>query len=152
MYVKVTNGTPTNYTIGQLRRDNPSTSFPRKVPDAILAEYDVFKVSNTEAPNYDSRTQTVSQNETATQVNGVWTYEWTVSSKTAEQIQEYDDAEAVSVRRQRDSLLAETDWVVIKAKETGGNLSTAFKEYRQALRDITAQDGFPYDITWPEKP
>jgi len=26
------------------------------------------------------------------------------------------------------------------------------KTYRQALRDITTQEGFPHNITWPEKP
>ena len=36
----------------------------------------------------------------------------------------------------RNQKLAETDWKVIKAKETGTNLSSAFKAYRQALRDL----------------
>jgi hypothetical protein len=31
-------------------------------------------------------------------------------------------------------------------------MTTAMAEYRQALRDITSQEGFPYDVTWPTKP
>ena len=61
-----------------------------------------------------------------------------------------DEQAAKSVREQRDRLLSETDWVVIKSKETETTLSTSFKTYRQALRDITLQDGFPHNIVWPE--
>ena len=55
------------------------------------------------------------------------------------------------VRLQRDALLSQTDWVVIKAKETGGNVSVAWKKYRQDLRDVPTQSD-PDKITWPTKP
>ena len=55
------------------------------------------------------------------------------------------------IRFKRSRLLAETDWVVIKAKETGGNISSAWKTYRQDLRDVPTQSD-PDDITWPTKP
>jgi hypothetical protein len=42
-----------------------------------------------------------------------------------------------NLREKRNSLLTETDYIVIKAKETGATISTAWKTYRQALRDIT---------------
>ena len=53
-------------------------------------------------------------------------------------------------RKYRDQLLALTDWVVIKAKETGSNLSTEFKNWRQELRDLPTQTAFP--ITLPVAP
>ena len=56
------------------------------------------------------------------------------------------------VRSERDSLLTECDWVVTKAQESGGAVSAEWTTYRTALRDITASDGFPLNITWPEKP
>jgi len=43
----------------------------------------------------------------------------------------------------RDELLFVTDWIVIKAKETGGTLSAGFKTWRQALRDLPDQIPFP---------
>jgi len=55
------------------------------------------------------------------------------------------------VRSQRDNLLSQSDWVVIKAKETGGTISSAWKSYRQDLRDIPSQSD-PDNITWPTKP
>ena len=41
------------------------------------------------------------------------------------------------LRTKRNNLLSETDYIVIKAKETGTTIPTAWKTYRQALRDIT---------------
>ena len=55
------------------------------------------------------------------------------------------------IRSQRDNSLSESDWVVVKAKETGGNVSTAWKKYRQDLRDVPTQSD-PDKITWPTKP
>tara|TARA_R100000231_G_scaffold126528_1_gene97112 strand:- start:95 stop:595 length:501 start_codon:yes stop_codon:yes gene_type:complete len=55
------------------------------------------------------------------------------------------------IRSQRDLLLSNTDWVVVKAKETGGNISSDWKKYRQDLRDIPTQKD-PDKITWPTKP
>ena len=51
-------------------------------------------------------------------------------------------------RRERDSFLASTDWWVMPDRTaTADQLA-----YRQALRDITAQAGFPTNVTWPTKP
>ena len=52
-------------------------------------------------------------------------------------VKELDDAEAKNLLRlERDGKLAETDWVVTKAAETGVAETTAWKTYRQALRDL----------------
>jgi len=60
------------------------------------------------------------------------------------------DAEcAASVRRQRTEKLNDCDWTQI-ADSTADK--TAWATYRQQLRDITAQSGFPWTITWPDAP
>ena len=56
------------------------------------------------------------------------------------------------VRVQRDNLIAESDWRVIKALELGETVPTDWATYRQALRDVPAQEGFPTDVTWPVAP
>ena len=63
-----------------------------------------------------------------------------------------DAEQAKSVRASRDTKLAECDWRVIKAAETATTLDAAWATYRQALRDVTAQSGFPWTITWPDAP
>ena len=59
----------------------------------------------------------------------------------------------VNVRRQRDRLIAETDWRVIVASESdeGSDLPTKWKTYRTNLRDVPSQAD-PDNITWPTKP
>ena len=55
------------------------------------------------------------------------------------------------IRTRRNKLLAETDWIITKAKETNTNIPAAWKTYRQALRDVPSQSD-PDNITWPTKP
>ena len=63
-----------------------------------------------------------------------------------------DAEQAKSVRQSRDTKLAESDWVVIKNLELNANIPGAWEVYRQALRDIPAQAGFPWTNTWPTQP
>jgi len=55
---------------------------------------------------------------------------------------------ALTIRSKRDSLLSDTDWMAL----SDVTMSTEMQSYRQALRDITSQAGFPYSVTWPTKP
>jgi hypothetical protein len=79
-----------------------------------------------------------------------------VTTTAAEQETAYkaqkDAEQAKSVRTTRDTKLAECDWRVIKAAETATTLDAAWATYRQALRDVTGQSGFPWTITWPDAP
>lgn len=59
---------------------------------------------------------------------------------------------SASVRAERDALLTKTDWVVIKAQEQSTAIPEVWLTYRNALRDIPLQEGFPSTITWPVKP
>ena len=59
---------------------------------------------------------------------------------------------AAQERDQRDLRLADTDWVVVYHTEKGIAIPYEWKAYRQALRDVPQQAGFPNDIEWPEKP
>ncbi len=65
----------------------------------------------------------------------------------------------VELRRQRDARLAECDWVVTKALESGSSVASNWKTYRQALRDLPASASPQLDsnenltnVTWPTKP
>ena len=56
-----------------------------------------------------------------------------------------------SIRAQRDMLLNKTDWMVTKALETGVPVTDAWKNYRQALRDVPTQSDVD-NINWPTEP
>ena len=59
---------------------------------------------------------------------------------------------AKEARAERDRLLTESDWVTIRATDTGDPVPTEWLDYRQALRDITEQSGFPDNVEWPQEP
>jgi hypothetical protein len=60
-----------------------------------------------------------------------------------------DAEQAANVRNQRTEKLKDSDWTQL-ADSTADK--TAWATYRQALRDITAQSGFPWTMTWPTQP
>lgn len=61
-----------------------------------------------------------------------------------------DSEQGASVRSQRDQLLKESDWT--QGKDISESISTPWAAYRQELRDVPTQEGFPWTITWPTQP
>ena len=57
------------------------------------------------------------------------------------------EAEKVSVRNQRDSLIAATDWTQLP--DVPQAIKSQWALYRQALRDVPQQAGFPFNVVWP---
>jgi len=156
MLVKTTDGQVEQfpYTLGDLRRDNPQTSFPKKIGDAILASYGIFHVMPGAQPEYDNLVQVLVRdpephnNETAvneetgeTYKTGRWVIGYTVENKPQDQAED-------AVRNKRDLLLSDTDWMAL----SDNTVTPAWASYRQALRDVTAQEGFPFSVDWPAKP
>ena len=63
------------------------------------------------------------------------------------------DAElAAEVRARRDQLLDATDWTQLLDAPVGGSSVEELRAYRQALRDIPEQPGFPREVAWPAAP
>lgn len=65
-----------------------------------------------------------------------------------------EDELAVQAKEERNRLLAESDWTQLPDARAamGTEKAAEWDAYRQALRDITEQSGFPTEIDWPVKP
>jgi hypothetical protein len=105
-----------------------------------------------------------SQRSGVEQVEGKWYTKYilgpvfdTVEQEAAYKAQK-DAESAKSVRDLRARLLAECDWVITKAVDQnaqdgfGVQIPVVWLDYRQALRDIPSQEGFPYNVSWPTSP
>lgn len=60
-----------------------------------------------------------------------------------------DAEQAKAVREQRTQKLKDSDWTQVADAPVD---KAAWATYRQALRDVTAQQGFPWEVTWPTEP
>ena len=124
-----------------------------------------YEIVETDAPlsyestDEDGNTRTISFYESGYMRNdGTCSLKWDgtkiVKDDTAKAAHDLAE-EWKQIRAERNRLLAETDWVVIKARENGGQVPAAWKTYRVALRDLPAEqsDKTKYsEITWPTKP
>ena len=157
MYVYAPNQTLQKfpYSLEQLKKDNPFTSWPKVITDEMLASVDTYRVTPTPAPQID---HTINLDHTAVFVNGAWLEQWIQTPATAEEITQRTEAAAKAVREMRDQMLRDSDWVVGRQQELAvkdsrtPQLNEPINTYRQALRDISNQPGFPHNIVWPTQP
>lgn len=149
----------------QFREINVNTSFPATLTTDLLESfgYDVVfegPQATTTAPYEFSVRAGVEE------INGKWYTKYiagpvfsditgedgTVITAT-EQETEYrsriDDEVAERVRQDRNKRLGDTDWTQLVDAPVD---AVSWATYRQTLRDITTQDGFPHNVVWPEEP
>ena len=156
-------------TQGAIRKLHPNTSLPRVWTADICEFLGIDPVLAAPAPAPSGEYKVVSRNGVTQDANGNWVEAYVERDMFADYVDEdgvtvtkasqeeaytaRKDAEAATAARaERDKLIASCDWMAIKAFEGGTTVSTEWATYRQALRDVTDQAGFPNDITWPEKP
>jgi hypothetical protein len=145
----------------------PNTGFPVQLTEAIINDFGGDVVFEGPQASNGDRYQ-FSMRQGVEEIQGKWytkyvlgpvftdyTDEEGVLHTAAEQEAAYkaqkDADQAKAVREQRTKKLAETDWVVIKAMETGTEVPADVAQERQWLRDITSQAGFPWDVKWSSK-
>lgn len=148
MYVKTNDGNilAYPYSVEKFMQENPS--FSSAPSNETLAQYGVFPVISTPEPDYDRATERAVWGP-PTVINGQWTHVWQTMPLTEEQKQNRLEAEINDVRYKRNSLLKDSDWTQLADAPVDG---AAWQPYRQALRDITTQEGFPWNVIWPTKP
>ena len=148
-------------TQGEVRRMHSNTSLPRVWDADTCAFLGVDPVLEAPKPTTTGYTQVVRDGATQ-DAKGNWVQAWQVvdmfqdttedgvTTTKAEHEAAYqarlDDEAASSVRAARDAKLAETDWTGV----SDVTMTAEMTVYRQALRDITEQAGFPNTIEWPE--
>ena len=83
------------------------------------------------------------------EINGQWFTKYSVVDLTDEQKAAKDADQAKAIRDDRNKRLAECDWTQLSDAPVD---KTAWASYRQELRDISKQTGFPWEVTWPTAP
>ena len=148
---------------GEVRKMFPNTSLPRVWDEAVCNHLGIDPIFESPTPT-TTRYQIAHKNGVEFK-NNKWMWAWTIGpvfteytdeegvTHTAEEqeaayVQRIDDEQATRIRADRDKRLTDTDWRF----RSDMNPSQDWIDYCQALRDVPEQDGFPWDVTWPEVP
>jgi hypothetical protein len=146
MYAKIVDGALAKYpySLAEMRAENPKVEISDAPSDATLALCSAKRATLGPAPIKSSRTHT---------------FERTFFDNTDGSVQIVYEAHELSrglaefnMRDARNSALTRCDWVITRAFEDGTPVPAAYLAYRQALRDLPSQPGFPYDYVWPQEP
>jgi hypothetical protein len=153
MYIKIENGQTVGYPLvqGNMEYLFPEFNFNQIVTPDMIAPlgYAIYEFSTQPArPRYKK----IQEGSPTLNSNGIWYQTWLVVDKTAEESAAEDAEQASLMRRDRDHRLMQTDWTQLPDAQITSERRQLFAEYRQQLRDVTAQPGFPWDINWPVKP
>jgi len=132
-----------------VRAEFPNTSFPGDAAgfEVAIARSGYLPVQPVPAPEVDY-TQNVTEGGPEP-VDGMWRQSWIISDATTAEIEQRTADQADLVRSERNQRLAGCDWTQLPDSPADHE---AWAAYRQELRDVTAQEGFPWDVVWPETP
>ena len=133
---------------GEIRKMFPNISFPAVWNESTCQTIGIDPVLESPEP-VKTKYQITRKNGVIQNASGNWVWNWEVVDLDAETIASIDKQESDSVRGHRNKLLSESDWTQISDAPVD---KAAWATYRQALRDITDQAGFPWNVTWPTKP
>lgn len=140
------------YTLDMFRAENRNVSLPSALNNNLLASYGVYPVTPKEKPSFDPILEYVYPYEAPEYVDGAWLLDWHVGQKDEGWLAVELEQKKNEVRDMRADLLTKSDWVTIKAIDTNSSVSPEWSQYRQDLRDITSQTGFPWNVVWPTLP
>jgi hypothetical protein len=149
MYTRIINNQPIwPYTQDLLRIDEPGTSFPYTITDELLSEFQVFPVVIDIKPITTYQQDAIRLDPVFE--DGQWVQHWDVVDVSMEIQQERYEYQCGEVRNQRSEILKASDWT--QGRDILEEVSVLWQPYRQQLRDITEQDGFPFSVVWPAPP
>lgn len=144
------NGSPLKWPVvpGDLRAAYPNVSFPIDIPAEGFPDFNVYPFLLTSIPSYDPATQKVNE-ITPKEVNSIWTQQWAVIELTQQEQIEAANAKGDKIRAERNVRLASCDWTQLPDAPVD---HASWATYRQELRDVTGQVGFPWNVVWPTPP
>jgi hypothetical protein len=132
---------------GEFRALFPNTSLPQQLTETLINDMGgdvVFEGPQAQPTRYQFAFRSGVE-----QIEGKWYTKYSVSDMDQEAIAAKDTEQAKAMRSQRTDKLKDSDWTQVADAPVD---KAAWATYRQALRDITAQPGFPWTVTWPDAP
>jgi hypothetical protein len=145
------------YGLGELSSERPGSVTANQndlvacfnSTDLPAAGFSLVAVDEKPIPSFDPITQWCNLSDTPVLESGSWVLPWVVSAKSEEQMADELVSEKGNLRARRNEKLQMSDWTQLGDSPVN---KEAWATYRQALRDVTGQKGFPWTIIWPTQP
>lgn len=134
-------------TDSEFRASHPNTSFPPQLSEALINNFDADVVF--EGPQAQPTRYQTAYRDGVQQINGKWYTKHSVADMDDDAKAAVDAQQAAAVRATRLQKLKDTDWTQVADAPVD---QAAWATYRQALRDISTQVGFPWEVQWPTEP
>jgi hypothetical protein len=134
-------------TESEFRSLHPNTSFPQQLTVELLDSFGADPILN--GPQAQPTRYQVAFRDGVEEINGQWFTKFSVADMDADAIASLDARQADSVRAERNRKLTASDWTQVEDAPVD---KAAWAAYRQGLRDVPSQAGFPWDVTWPVEP
>ena len=134
-------------TESKFRSAHPQTSFPSMLSAELLDSFDADPVLNGAYPTA-GRYQVVAR-DGVEEADGQWFTRFVLVDMGEEAKAALDAQQASSMRAQRNQKLTECDWTQVADAPVD---QAAWAAYRQQLRDLPSQPGFPWEVEWPVEP
>lgn len=135
---------------------HPDKSFPQDLSKVDWESLGYAYVYLTRPPVVENSLTHGLREVPPTKQDGKYQQTWEVYELPPDTVQANKQKEAdtlsAKIKSRRASLLASTDWTQIPGSPLTDPKKQQWAEYRQALRDLPTQEGFPYVVTWPEQP
>jgi hypothetical protein len=131
----------------EFRALHPNTSMPQQLSEELLNDFGADVVL--EGPQASPTRYQTSFADGVEQLDGKWYTKYSVAEMDANAIAAKNTEQAKAMREQRGEKLKNSDWTQVADAPVD---KAVWATYRQALRDVTAQSGFPWTITWPDAP
>jgi hypothetical protein len=138
-------------TDSQFRAENPNTSFPQVLTPEIIEDFGYDPVLEGPQPTLIPPYQ-YAQRDGVVEVNGQWFTHYIAVTADADQKAAMDAAQGDVVRTERNQLLAACDWTQLIDSPLDPDGRGAWQLYRETLRMVPQQQGFPWTIEWPPQP
>lgn len=152
MFIKVENGKAIGspFTLTTLLNEVKNVSFPLPVTTEMIAPYGYAVYEET--VKLDDKDHFVVFEDEPELINEVFKQKWSYREMTENELQEETKIKADKVRFERNKLLFECDWTQLLDCVLDDEMKTKWILYRQQLRDISNQAGFPWNVTFPSVP
>lgn len=148
MFARIENGIILEYPIMDIRGYFPNVSFPETILEEHLPVGFAIVHSVVQMPECGPGQKLI---QVSPEFDGTcWRQKWECVVFDEQELNTLKSVRARQIRDERNKLLTACDWT--QMKDVPETTSSVWCTYRQALRDVTAQETFPLSVSWPRPP